>query len=392
MTKFLKWLMLLCLTGLMISTVTGAEEYLKIGILAPMETPVGKGIYQGAEMASEEINAIGGILGKPIQLVFADDKFKGEIGAFEYMKLVQEEKVVAVIGTASTEVALAVMEQMAKYKTPFLSTGAAGPKIVDQIEQYYDRYKYAFRLCFGSDELANITSLWILHLIKSRNMKKIAMIIESAAWTKPIAETWEKQIKETGTEIPVMEYFYKGATDFTPVLNKIINNNVEMICFVSAHIGAAPFISAWANMKGPILTGIIAGSYATLWNATEGKVMSITVADGTGAMGLTDKDKRFFEKYKKKYNVLPEYATPYSYDAIYILKAAIENAKSTEPDPLIEALEKTDMEGVIGKWAFQKSHSSKHQLIIAQWQKDGNRCIVWPENIKTCDFILPPWY
>ncbi|MGE0087449.1 MAG: ABC transporter substrate-binding protein [Desulfococcaceae bacterium] len=237
---------------------------------------------------------------------------------------------------------------------------------------------------------------WVLHLVNNRKMKKVALMIESAAWTKPIAETMKKRLKDAGTEIPVFEYFYKEAKDFTPILTKAVDNKSDMIFFISAHVDASAFLTQWADMKGPILTGIVIG-YSTLWKDSEGKVLSMSMQSSLGILGLTPQEKPFCEKYLKKYNSSPEYTSPNTYDAMYILKAAIERAKSTEPETLTDALEKTDYEGLRGRWVFEKSHHSKYgpgyrQLMIIQWQKDGKMCIVWPENIKTCEFILPPWY
>ncbi|MGE0087649.1 MAG: ABC transporter substrate-binding protein [Desulfococcaceae bacterium] len=137
-----------------------AEEPLKIGIIYYFNDRTGEGIRRGAEMAAEEINSMGGILGKPVQLVFSDDKFKPEFGAYEYTKLVHEDKVAAVIGTTSSEITLAVMEQMAQYKVPFLSTSSASPKVTEKVEQTYAKYRYFFRIHNSSDEIAEILDLF----------------------------------------------------------------------------------------------------------------------------------------------------------------------------------------------------------------------------------------
>lgn len=302
------------------------------------------------------------------------------------------------IGSASSSVSLAVMEQMRRYKVPFLPTGAASPEITDKVSADYDKYKYLFRVCHSSLEMSYFTTYWLINgFAKTRNLKSAALMIENAVWTGPIAKKWEKSLREAGIEIPVFEYFDEKTTDLTPILSKIINSNAEVICVLSSHVNAAVYVNLWANMKGPIMMGITASS-STIWESTRGKALSLIDMLYPGIIGLTSHDKPFCEKYVKKYKITPEYTSPYTYDAMYILKSAVEKATSAEPAAILKTLENTDCNGVMGRWVFDKaSHHPKfgpgyRQLMMVQWQVPGKLCIIWPENIKNCDFILPPWY
>jgi len=375
-----------------------AQDSVKIGVLGPLTVPTGQGIRNAAEMAAEEINAKGGILGKPVQLLFSDTQLKPDIGAYGYVKFAKEDKVAAVIGCASSEVALAVMEHIARYKVPFLVTGTAGDKLTEQVAGNYDKYRYFFRVCHKSGELAEFTSDWIIAgLVKPRHIRRAAMMIENAVWTRPIAKKWEESLKAAGADILVSEYFYKETKDFMPILSKIAAAEAELICVVSAHVNAADYVSAWAGMKGPIITGI-AASFSNIWKDSEGKALSVSSVSFPGVVGVSQEEKLFNETYMKKYKVIPEYTSSYTYDAMSLLKAAAEKANSTEPDLLNDALEKSDYMGVAGRWVFDRtSHHSRfgpgyRQLMMIQWQHKGKLCAVWPQETKTCDYILPPWY
>ncbi len=388
--------------SILISGVQGqpasAQDTVKIGVLGPLTVPTGQGIRQAAEMAAEEINAKGGILGKPVELLFSDTQLKPDIGAYGYVKFAKEDKVAAVIGCASSEVALAIMEHVARYKVLFLSTGTAGDKLTEQVATSYDKYRYFFRVCHRSGELADFTGNWIVAgLVKPRHIRRAALMIENAVWTRPIAKKWEESLKAAGADIPISEYFYKETKDFMPILSKIAATGAEMICVVSAHVNAADYVRAWADTKGPIITGI-AASFSKMWEASEGKALSVSSVSFPGVIALMPEEKPFNENYIKKYKVIPEYASSYTYDAVYLLKAAAEKANSTEPDLLTDALEKSDHNGVAGRWVFDRaSHHSRfgpgyRQLMMVQWQNNGKLCAVWPEETKTCDYILPPWY
>ncbi len=383
------WIIVLCLTlAVMPGKSQAEEENIRIGILGPLETPAGKGIRWAAEMAAEEINAQGGILEKQIKLFFSDSKYKPEIGAYGYAKLVRQDNVIAVIGSASSNVSLEVMEQMQRYKVPFLPTGAASPDITDKVARDYDKYKCLFRVCHSSLEMSAFTTDWLINgFAKTRNLKSTALMIENAVWTRPIAKKWEKSLREAGIEIPVFEYFDEKTRDFTPILSKIINSNAEAICVLSSHVAAAAYVNLWADMKGPIMAGITASS-STIWGSTRGKALSLIDMLYPGIIGLTSGDKQFCEKYVKKYETTPEYTSPYTYDAMYILKTAVEKAKSSESEAIVNTLENTDYNGVMGRWVFDKaSHHPKfgpgyRQLMMVQWQLSGKLCVIWPERCK----------
>lgn len=375
-----------------------AEETVKIGILAPFDFPTGKGIRWAAEMAAEEINSQGGMMGKQIELRFADTKSSKDIGTYGYVKLASQDKVAAVIGPGSSEISVAAAEQMAVYKVPFLVVGASTSETTDRVQQNYDKYKYLFKVFHSSDELADFTSDWLVnHFAKKRNMKRVALMIENALWTRPVVRKWEKKLNDAGIEIPVFEYVDKNTKDFAPIFSKVKDSRAEAVFTASALMDPTIYVSQWADMKGPVMAGLI-GMFPVLGKNIGDKCLSITSMAYPGLIGLTPKDKAFHENYVKKYGNAPEYTSPYTYDAMYMLKSAIERAESTDPDALADALEKTDYAGIMGKWIFdKKSHHSRfgpgyRQFLMIQWQAPGKICVIWPEESKTCDFILPPWY
>jgi len=387
----------LFLTLAILPETAKTEDIIKIGVLAPLDLPAGKGIKNGAAMAAEEINASGGILGKRVELVIADTKLKPIIGAYEYSRLASQEKVAAVLGTFSSEVALAVVEHVPKYKVPFLA-GTATPKIAEKVKENYDSLKYVFKFYLNSYEMSDFSSEWLIsELVKKRGFRRFAMMIESAVWVNPIVEKWEKELKAAGADIPVSEYFYKETKDFKPIFAKITEAGCEAICVISAHVNASAYIGEWADAKGPLMVGVT-GSFQTAWETTDGKALSLISLFFPGVFGLSPKDKAFCDNYLAKYKTAPEVYSPYPYDALYMLKAAIEIAKSAEADAIVDAMEKIDYEGVMGRWVFDKaSHHSKfgpgfRQFIMMQWQPDKKACVIYPEDNKTCELIFPPWY
>jgi hypothetical protein len=105
--------------------------------------------------------------------------------------------------------------------------------------------------------------------------------------------------------------------------------------------------------------------------------------------------------YVETLGIGPIYTTPYTYDAMYSLKEALERMDPDDigdPDVLVEELEQTDYEGVLGRWVFQDDHHSHFEdhrdasLIIVQWLEGGERQVVWPEHLAEGDYVPPPWW
>ncbi len=393
-----KWIASVLYAGLiMIMPISlMAQDVIKIGVLAPLDLPVGKGIQNGAEMAAEEINASGGILGKKVELLIADTKLKPVIGAYEYTRLATQEKVAAVLGTYISEVALAVIEQVPKHKVPFLS-GSATPELTEKVKQNYDSLKYVFRTYFNSYEMADFSSEWLVSdLIKKRGLKRFALMAENANWARPVAAKWEKDIKDAGAVIANIEYFDKTTKDFKPIFARIAESQCEMICVLTAITEASAFLNQWTESKGPLMGGII-GSFRMAWKVSDKTAVSLISLSFPGIFPIKAKDMVFQDKYLGKYKIIPEFTSPHFYDALYMLKAAIERAKSVDPDAITDAMEKTDYIGVMGRWVFDKaSHHSKfgpgyRQFMTMQWQPDGKACVIYPDEHKTCEMIFPQW-
>ncbi|MEZ4524481.1 MAG: ABC transporter substrate-binding protein [Desulfobacterales bacterium] len=358
----------------------------------------GPGIRMAAQLAADDINAQGGILGRQIELVYGEAKDNPMIGSDEYIRLANREKVIAVIGTASSEIVLEVMKQVPLCKVPFLAVGASTPKIAEEVRQNYEKYKYVFKVFHDSYELGKFSADWLItQLIKPRQITKIAMVIENAAWTGPLSEQWKKQMESAGAEIAVFEYVDTHTQDFLPIVHKIRESGAEAVITAFAHTDPADFVKLWADSKGPLLAGIIA-PFPTLGKNAKEKSFSVISMGYPGMLGLTDRDRVFCHRYQAGFQAALEYTSPYTCDAMHILKIALEKAGTAEAEILVKTLEETDYQGIMGRWVFDRqSHHSRfgsgyRQFIMVQWQPPGHLCVIWPEEMKNCDMILPPWY
>ncbi|MBW1781399.1 MAG: ABC transporter substrate-binding protein [Deltaproteobacteria bacterium] len=396
------WKIILVLVGclfLINGSVAFAGDTIKIGVIAPFKTSSGESLLNAAKMATEDINAKGGIMGKKIELILGNTEYKPEKGAMAYKKLVLQDKCDVVFGTCSSGVAKSVMDQMARYKKLFISTGAASEALSDLYNSNRDKYQYWFRVMHLSGDLSTAILEFIYGLpVQKMGAKRMAIMAENALWTRGMVKEGEKFFKDHGLELVYSEFFDTETKDFTPIFTKIINSKADFIYEISAHVDGAIYIKQWYDLKGPMIGGVSGtGASDRYWKDCGGKAVGETlIAMGSFRVALTPKSIPFYDRYVAKFKEAPGYPTGYTYDAFHIYKAAVEKAKTTDSKALVPVIQKTDYVGVAGRYVFTDLHNPKYgpgyrQLPMVQWREDGSRKVVWPENLATGDFLLPPW-
>jgi len=368
-------------------------------VIAPFKTPSGESLLNAAKMAAEDINAEGGILGKKIELVLGNTEYKPEKGAMAYKKLVLDDKCEVVIGTCSSGVAKSVMDQMARYKKLFISTGAASEALSDTYASDREKYQYWFRVMNLSQDTSVAFQDFVMDLpVKKYGVKRIAIMAENALFTRSMVESAEKFFKEKGLDIVYNEYFDIETKDFMPIFTKIMKANADFIYEISAHVDGAIYIKQWYDLKSPMIGGTSGtGNSDRYWKDCGGKAVSETlVALGSFRVALTPKSIPFYDRYVSQFGESPGYTSGYTYDAFQIYKRAVEKANTFDSKSLVPIIEKTDYIGVAGRYVYDEFHNPKYgegyrQIPMVQWREDGSRKVVWPSNLATGEYLLPLW-
>ena len=182
---------------------TAAEKApIRIGVIAPFAAIDGASIVNAAKMATDEINAAGGIEGRPIKLYTYDDHASASEGVRAFQRAVKQDHVSAVLGVFISEVALAVQPWAARLHTPFIITGAASDELLHHVHQDYARNKYTF--------MANLNSVFLARsvcdashdiLVKGFGYKTAAVMSEDAAWTQPLDDEYLKCLPAAGLKV-----------------------------------------------------------------------------------------------------------------------------------------------------------------------------------------------
>ena len=165
---------------------------IKIGVIAEVQSIAGADTGHGAQIAADEINAKGGILGRKIEIVTYDNKSSSADSVRAFQRAVSEDKVSAVIASYISEVVLALEPWAARLKMPLITPGAASNEITKAIHNDYDKNKYTFHGYLTSAAQAQLVCDAAKDLlVDSLKLKNVAIMSEDAAWTKPLDVGYE---------------------------------------------------------------------------------------------------------------------------------------------------------------------------------------------------------
>lgn len=378
-----------------------AADPIRIGVIAEAQAVAGSSIGPAAQLAADEINAKGGVNGRKIEVVVYDDHSSAAEAVRAFQRAVNEDKVNAVIASYISEVVLALEPWSARLKTVMITPGAASDVITQNIAKDYEHNKYTFHGYLTSSALAGLVCDAAKDLLVDQfKMKSAVIISEDAAWTTPLDAGYESCLPKSGLKVLDHIRFSPDTTDFTPIFNKVEGQKPDVMITGISHVGTQPTVQ-WKSQQVPIpMFGISSqATNSTFWKDTNGATEGVLYQAVSGpGVAVTPKTLPFVDAYQKKYGNLPSYAGYTSYDEVYMIAEAVKRAGSTDSDKLVDAMEKTDYVGTIGRVAFlPKGDPHVHGLktgkdhitgLMLQWQ-DGKQVNVWPKNLANAQMRFP---
>jgi branched-chain amino acid transport system substrate-binding protein len=373
------------------ATFGAQAQTIKIAILGPMAFSQGENHWAGAELARDEINKSGGINvgGKrfQIELVRADTNEMQSVtdatNAIE--RVITREKVDFLIGGFRSEAVIAMQE---------MGAGAADPKLGENVEKDYNRYKYWFRFTptKGPDlfkTLVVVTDSVADQIRKAakREQLKVAIVAEKLAWNDGIVKALQAVLPKKNMEIVGTWQPSALATDVTAELAAIDRADPDIVfTLVSGPVGVTLARQMGERNMRAIAFGInVEGQKDDFWAAAAGKANYTATLDTYADVDITPKTAAFMKAFRERYKKAPTYNAA-TYDAIMMLKSAIEQERTTDADKLVAAIEKMEHVGTGGVQSFDKKHDlvwavGKTAGIAVQWQ-DGKKVAFWPPNVK----------
>ena len=333
----------------------------------------------------EEVNARGGILGRPVEFKVYDDQSDPTTSAKLYKRLVVQDKVDMVYGPYASSIAFAASAVTEKYKVPMVAQGASAQTIWER------GFKYIFQL-YPKPEGQLIG---LLAVAKKAGIKSVAIASEDTTFPKELAVIFQRLAKEDGLDVVFYEEYGKSPPDLSPLVLKMKAKNPDMI-FVSAYLPEGVLMMRHSKDLNfnPKLYGFTIGPALDDWPKSLGNDGDLVT--GTTFWESTSRNpgsKEFVEKYQKRYKDLPPYQTAAAYAGMQVLEAAVKKAGSFDNEKIRDALQNLETNTIFGPYKVDaKGSQVAKQAYVFQVQK-GVRKVIWPDNVKEADLIFPtpPW-
>lgn len=372
-----------------------AAEPIKVGWVGPLSPPGGYAegalMKDAAEIAAEEINAKGGVLGRPISVIFQDTRGQPEEGTAAAQRLISQDHVVAITGEFHSSVFLAEMEVAHNAGVPIIAVDVWALKITGK------GYPEVFRVAPNQALIQSKYGDWMA----AAGFKNVAVLYEKTDGGQSARDVLLPVLDKHGVKYDVVGSD-PNVTEFTAQIERFKNHTPPYDFFMTEYseAGAYPLVSQSHTLGfAPTAHAGIANSGGpavdpTFWkNVGEAGKYLVTEIVGLPKNAWNDKTKAFVAAFKKKYNQPASPQAIENYDAMLVLADAIERAKSTDGKAIIAALEKTDIVLGRGRYTFSTSHEpdwAYHQFMnapvaLVQYDKVGQDAedapIVWPRDI-----------
>ena len=331
----------------------------------------GNQTVNGIKLAFKEANDAGGVLGKKINFVIADNKSEPSEATNAITKLITQDKVVAVLGPVSSSNVLATLQVAQDNKIPILTATGTNPKIT--VDDNGKVRPYVFRSCFIDPFQGTVMANFAA---KSLKVRTAAMYIDNSSdYSKGLAQFFEEGFVKNGGQIVAKEAFLQKDQDFKATLTKIKAQNPDVI-FIPAYYEEVGKIVKQARELG--ITVPLLGTDG--WD--DPKLVEIAGAaalnNGFFSNHYSPQDtdpniQKFVEAYKKEYGQEPSALAALGYDAGKMIIDAIKRAGGTDPAKIRDALEQTkNLQVSTGIITLDASHNPVKSAVVIE-MKDGKQ-------------------
>jgi ABC-type branched-subunit amino acid transport system substrate-binding protein len=373
--------------------LAGAQDVIKVGVPAPYSGPAaekGEHLKYGILVAQEEINAKGGILGKKVELVFADTEAKPEVGVSAYEKLIARDKVHFIVGEVNSDVALATLDVVAKYKIPTIYVIPASDELGKKVKSDPQKYATVFMTDIPVSVMQSGAFIWLDEAASAGKVKAkektYALIVEDSSWGRIVGETWKSNMEKIRWKNVLFEVTPFKESEYMPILTKVKNLNPDLIKIEITSLPAGVAITKQINELG-IKSHVFGGYYQ---KTIEFPKMAGSFADGS--FNIKEPFALEWEKkVQKRFPKADPIASMYSYDSLHILANALTKSKSLDSEKVTKALLETDYKGVFMRTVFDpETHFAKfgkdYKLFGIAMFKDGKLQLIWPGDYAQMKF------
>lgn len=346
----------------MIGCKKGGSSDLVLGAilgLSGQDSSLGVETKEGIEMALEELNAAGGFKGRKIRVLFEDTRLDPNLASEKIQKLIDRDRVIAVLGDAGSTPTLSAAAYAEKARVPLISGSATNVEVTRN-------KKYVFRICFTDDKQGSAAAKFAREELKAE--KAAVLYVTGNKYSEGLQSIFTRDFEKLGGKVVAKETFQAEETNVLTFLTKIKDAGPQIIF--------APVYPSDVAKIGPTKLKVGLENVPLLgtdgWDGpatrAKGVIESIEgsyFTDLFAAEGPNPLAKPFVEKYKKAHNKLPSSLVAGGYDVLKMVVDAIGRAKAETSDAVRDALEATKgFGGVTGTFDIDAEHNAQKPVTI----------------------------
>ena len=374
-----------------------ARGGIAIGVITAItgtQAAFGQAHQRGYLIALEEINAAGGVLGRPLVIDTYDDQSKPDMALQGMSKLVDQDNVPVVIGSYSSESSLALVPTVTRKQVPLIVPSGTADNIVEQ------RSPWVFRLCAGSADYANAMADFLLN---HGAPKTIAIVNENTNFGQSNALAMRKAAATNGMTVIDEEAYSAGSPSYSPMLQRVKEKKPDVVYFASYLLDATTLMRQSRQVDlNPRFFAAAGTGFSTAEFPTEdkgaGKDAEFTIATSQWVHAGEVKAARCransmrnspqgMERHPARTMPCKAY-----YASLKVAVAAIQKAGKLDRTAVRDALKGLSLDSAFGPIHFAENGQNQHPVVVTQVQKGKYTVVVWPKDVAAAPVLdTPAW-
>ena len=341
------------------------ENEIRIGVNYELTGDVasyGQASVEGIELALEEVNNAGGINGKTIRWIKYDNKSDKSQATTLATKLMTQDKVIAVLGPATSGAFKATIPEAMKNKIVVASGSATDDSVTIDDNGVKE---YAFRICFTDSYQGTAMANFALNNLSAT--KAVVILDNSSDYAKGLATNFTSTFEAGGGKVVATEAFVSGDTDFNAIITKIKGESFDVV-FIPGYYNEAGLIIKQARNQGidaPILGPDGFGAPELTELAGADALNDVYFSSHFSSLDKDPSVMGFIESYKAKYGKEPDQFAALGYDLAMFVIDGIKRAGSEDPVALKDALAQTkDFKGITGSFSMDENHNPVKAVVV----------------------------
>ena len=337
-------------------------DTIKVGVFADLSgttASFGQSTKNGIELAVEEINGAGGVLGKKIVLTVEDDQGRPEQAKTVVSKLINQDKVQAVLGEVASTNSLAAAPVAQEAKIPMITPSSTNPKVTEVGD-------HIFRVCFIDPFQGAVMAKYAGNNLKAKTAAIFGDV--QSDYSKGLSAVFKEEFGKLGGQIVSEQSYTQTDPDFKGQLTAIRATNPDVI-YIPGYYGQVGIIAKQARELGmnmPLLGGDGWDS-PDLWKLGGESLKNAYISNHYSADNPEPKIQNFVKAYQTKFGVKPDSLAALAYDSAMVLADALKRAGSADAQKLRDAIAQTkEFDGVTGKITINAERNAVKPAVVLE--------------------------